>query len=184
MTEYKLTSGTVNKIKIYESAQQIKHEWFNLQIKSLTMQKIKNMKSYSPNNANFSLWKRIKSELSLLLIIQIILFIFVGINIVYEITIVLIFILLLSLKRNRIIYQIEINEDKQKCTIFYFTLVVFKAQEAIDFEKFNSKLGMKRYGMGSAITTLEFFNKKQLIGEIRVGDKWQWTDEQLNTIHS
>jgi len=117
------------------------------------------MKSYSPNNADYSLWKRIKSELSLLLIIQIILFIFVGVNIVYEITIVLIFILLLSLKRNRIIYQIEIDENQEKLTIFYFTLVVFKAQEVIDFEKLNSKLGMKRYGLGSAITTLEFFNK-------------------------
>ena len=146
------------------------------------MQKIKNMKSYSPNNANFSLWKRIKSELSLLLIIQIILFIFVGINIVYEITIVLIFILLLSLKRNRIIYQIEIDEDKQKFTIFYFTLVVFKAHEAIDIKKIDPKLGMKRYGMGSAINTLEFFNKKQLMGEIRVGDKWQWSEEQFKTI--
>lgn len=142
------------------------------------------MKSYTPNSANFSLWKRIKSELSLLLIIQIILFIFVGVHIVYEITIILIFILLLSLKRNRIIYQVKIDEDKQKFTIFHFTLVVFKGRETIDFEKLNSKLGMKRYGLGSAITTLEFFNNKQLMGEIRVGDKWQWSEEQLKTINA
>jgi len=139
---------------------------------------------YTPNNADFSLWKRIKSELSLLLIIQIILFFFVGIHLVYELTIVLIFILLLSIKRNRIIYQVEFDEDKQKFTILYFTLVIFKAQETIDFEKLNSKLGMKRYGLGSAITTLEFFNKKQLLGEIRVGDKWQWSEEQLKTINT
>jgi len=142
------------------------------------------MKSYTPINADFSLWKRIKSELSLLLIIQIILFIFVGVHLVYEVTIVLIFILLLSLKRNRIIYQVEFDEDNQKFTIFYFTLVVFKAQESIDFGKLNAKLGMKRYGLGSAITTLEFFNKKQLIGEIRVGDKWQWNEEQLTTLNA
>jgi len=152
--------------------------------KILNYAKKLDMELHTPNNADFSLWKRIKSELSLLLIIQIILFFFVGIHLVYELTIVLIFVLLLSLKRNRIIYQVEFNDDKQKFTIFYFTLVAFKSQESIDFVKLNSKLGMKRYGLGSAITTLEFFNKKQLIGEIRVGDKWQWNEEQLKTINT
>ncbi len=138
---------------------------------------------YTPNNADFSLWKRVKSELSLLLILQILIFIFMGINLVYEITLFIIFILLLSIKRNRIVHQIELNLENKSFTISYFYLVGFKGKETISSEKLNSKLGLKRYGLGSAITTLEFFNKKQLIGEIRVGDKWQWTNEQLNLIH-
>lgn len=141
------------------------------------------MTNYTPHKADFSLWKRVKSELSLLLILQVLIFIFMGINLVYELTLFVIFILLLSIKRNRILYQIEFDDEKQEFSILYYSLVAFKGKETIKYERLNSKLGLKRYGLGSAIMTLEFFNKKQLIGEIRVGDKWQWTNEQLNLIH-
>lgn len=141
------------------------------------------MTSYTPKEADFSLWKRIKSELSILLILQILIIIFMGINLVYELTLIVIFILLLSIKRNRIIYQLNFNTEDEEFLVSYYYLVALKGEETIKFDKLNSKLGLKRYGLGSSITTLEFFNKKQLIGEIRVGDKWQWTDEQLKTIH-
>lgn len=140
------------------------------------------MNTYTPQQADFSLWKRIKSELSLFLILQILIIVFMGISLVYELTLVIIFILLLSLKRNRIIYQIEIDDKEKKLSIFYYTLIVLKRKDTVKLDELNTKLGLKRYGLGSAITTLEFFNKKQLLGEIRVGDKWQWTDEQLNNI--
>lgn len=142
------------------------------------------MNSYTPDNADFSLWKRIKSELSILLILQILIIVFMGLNLVYELTLIIIFILLLSLKRNRIIYQIDIDDENEEFSISYYTLIALKGKDTIKLDKFNSKLGLKRYGLGSAIPTLEFFNKKQLLGEIRVGDKWQWTDEQLNMIHT
>tara|TARA_R110001583_G_scaffold8075_4_gene39442 strand:- start:41791 stop:42240 length:450 start_codon:yes stop_codon:yes gene_type:complete len=141
------------------------------------------MTSYTPNKADFSLWKRIKSELSLLLILQIIILIFMGLNLVYELTLIVIFILLLSIKRNRIVYQVSFDNQNEEFSVSYYYLVALKGKEIIKFDKLNAKLGLKRYGLGSSITTLEFFNKKQLIGEIRVGDKWQWTDKQLNTIH-
>ncbi|MRT93355.1 hypothetical protein [Ancylomarina sp. 16SWW S1-10-2] len=141
------------------------------------------MTSYTPNKADFSLWKRIKSELSLLLVLQILIIIFLGLNLVYELTLIVIFILLLSIKRNRIVYQVSFDNQNEEFSISYYYLVALKGKETIKFEKLNSKLGLKRYGLGSSITTLEFFNKKQLVGEIRVGDKWQWTDEQLKTIH-
>ena len=141
------------------------------------------MTNYTPHNADFSLWKRIKSELSLFLILQIFIIIFMPPNLVYELTLIVIFILLLSIKRNRILYQVEFDDEKQEFSIFYYTLVALRRKETIKYDRLNSKLGLKRYGFGSAITTLEFFNKKQIIGEIRVGDKWQWTDEQLKMIH-
>ncbi|MGZ2368481.1 hypothetical protein ACXR6G_01685 [Ancylomarina sp. YFZ004] len=141
------------------------------------------MTNYTPHNADFSLWKRIKSELSLFLILQILIIIFMPPNLVYELTLIVIFILLLSIKRNRILFQIEFDDENQEFSIFYYTLVAFRRKETIKYDRLNSKLGLKRYGFGSAITTLEFFNKKQIIGEIRVGDKWQWTDEQLEMIH-
>lgn len=141
------------------------------------------MTSYTPIKANFSLWKRIKSELSILLILQILIIIFMGLSLVYELTLILIFILLLSIKRNRIIYQVAFDNQNEEFSVSYYYLVTLKGKETIKFDKLNSKLGLKRYGLGSSITTLEFFNKKKLIGEIRVGDKWQWTDEQLKTIH-
>lgn len=141
------------------------------------------MTNYTPENADFSLWKRIKSELSILLILQILIIIFMGISLVYELTLIVIFVLLLSLKRNRIVYQVSFNADKQEFSVLYYYLVALKGKETIKLDQLNSKLGLKRYGLGSSITTLEFFNKKQLIGEIRVGDKWQWTDEQLKTIN-
>ncbi|MCZ4696074.1 hypothetical protein DWB61_15775 [Ancylomarina euxinus] len=141
------------------------------------------MTNYTPHNADFSLGKRIKSELSLLLILQVIILIFMGINLVYELTLIVIFILLLSIKRNRILYQIEFDDEKREFSIYYYSLVIFRRKETINYDRLNSKLGLKRYGLGSAITTLEFFNKKQIIGEVRVGDKWQWTDEQVKMIH-
>ena len=141
------------------------------------------MTNYTPHNADFSLWKRIKSELSLFLILQIFIIILMPPNLVYELTLIVIFILLLSIKRNRILYQVEFDDEKQEFSIFYYTLVALRRKETIKYDRLNSKLGLKRYGFGSAITTLEFFNKKQIIGEIRVGDKWQWTDEQLKMIH-
>ena len=141
------------------------------------------MTSYTPKKADFSLWKRIKSELSLLLILQFLIIISVGLSLVYELTLIVIFILLLSIKRNRIVYQVTFDNQNEEFSISYYYLVAIKGKETIKFDKLNSKLGLKRYGLGSSITTLEFFNKKQLIGEIRVGDKWQWTDEQLKTIH-
>ena len=141
------------------------------------------MTNYSPSNANFSLWKRVKSELSLLLILQVLIFVFMGINLVYELSLIVIFSLLLSIKRNRIIYQISFDNKNKEFSISYYYLVALKGEETIKFDRLNSKLGLKRYGLGSSITTLEFFNKKQLIGEIRVGDKWQWTNEQLKTIY-
>ncbi|WP_372642018.1 hypothetical protein [Ancylomarina sp.] len=141
------------------------------------------MTNYTPHNADFSLWKRIKSELSLFLILQILILISMPPNLVYELTLIVIFILLLSIKRNRILYQIEFDDEKREFSIFYYTLIALRRKETIKYDGLNSKLGLKRYGFGSAITTLEFFNKKQIIGEIRVGDKWQWTDEQLKMIH-
>ena len=151
--------------------------------KRLNYAKNKSMTNYTPHNADFSLWKRVKSELSLLLILQVIILIFMGINLVYELTLIVIFILLLSIKRNRILYQVEFDDEKLEFSIFYYSLVAIKGKETIKYDRLNSKLGLKRYGLGSAINTLEFFNKKQLIGEIRVGDKWQWTNEQLKMIH-
>jgi len=141
------------------------------------------MTSYTPHNTDFSIWKRIKSELSLFLIIQVIFLFFTGINLIYEITLVLIFILLLSLKRNRIIYQIDFDEEKNEFTISYFSLIAIKGSEIVPLTNLNTRLGPKRFGLGSSVTTLEFFNKKQLIDEIRSDDKWQWTDEQLDEIH-
>lgn len=147
------------------------------------MQETINMTHYKPIEADFSLWKRIKSELSILLILQVLIIIFVGLNLVYELTLVLVFILLLSIKRNRIIYQVSFNNENKEFSISYYYLVILKGKETIKFDKLNSKLGLKRHGLGSSITSLEFFNKRKLIGEIRVGDKWQWTNEQLKTIH-
>ncbi|RZT96517.1 hypothetical protein EV201_1155 [Ancylomarina subtilis] len=141
------------------------------------------MTSYTPLNSDFSLWKRIKSELSLFLIIQLLLIIFNGINLVYETTLILIFILLLSIKRNRIIYQIDWDADKSEFQFSYFSLIAIKGTEIVPLENLNTRLGPKRFGLGSSVTTLEFFNKKQLIGEIRSDDKWQWTAEQLDEIH-
>ncbi len=141
------------------------------------------MTSYTPHNADFSLWKRIKSELSLFLILQFLIIIFMPLNLVYELTLIVIFILLLSIKRNRIIYQVTFDNENKEFSLSYYYLVALKGKETITIDKLNSKLGLKRYGLGSSITTLEFFNKKQLIGEVRVGDKWQWSDDQLQTIH-
>jgi len=141
------------------------------------------MTNYTPDEADYSLWKRIKSELSLFLILQFLIIIFMPLNLVYELTLIVIFILLLSIKRNRIVYQVSFNSQNEEFSVSYYYLVAIKGKETIKFDKLNAKLGLKRYGLGSSITTLEFFNKKQLIGEIRVGDKWQWSDEQLKTIH-
>jgi hypothetical protein len=141
------------------------------------------MTSYTPHNADFSLWKRIKSELSLFLILQFLIIIFMPLNLVYELTLIVIFILLLSIKRNRIIYQVSFDNENEEFSVSYYYLVALKGKETIKIDKLNSKLGLKRYGLGSSITTLEFFSKKQLIGEVRVGDKWQWADDQLQKIH-
>lgn len=141
------------------------------------------MISYKPHHSDFSLWKRIKSELSLFLILQILIIIFLPFNLVYELTLIVIFILLLSIRRNRIINQIKFDSQTNEFSISYYYLIAIEGKESIKIENVNSRLGLKRYGLGSSIMTLEFFNKKQLLGEIRVGDKWGWTDEQLKTIH-
>lgn len=141
------------------------------------------MEKFELNPSEYPLGKRIQKELSLLALLITILLFFVGINIVYLTAVLFMYVLLLLLKRNRIIYQIEFDDKVAEMNISYYYLIFFRGNEKIKYDKVIFKMGLKRFGFGSAIETLELFKGKILAGEIRKEGKWKWTEECINMLN-
>lgn len=139
------------------------------------------MKIYQQDQNNYSIGKRIKSELSLLCLLLLLIFFFVGFNFVYFSATFLMYTLLLLLKRNRIITSVHISENK--IILHYYYLLFFKGKKEIPISKLKTKISMKRYGFGSSTKTLEFFKKKILVGEIRTNGKWKWKEDKMDELY-
>lgn len=137
------------------------------------------MEKFELTPSEYRLGKRLQKELSLLLLLVVIIFFFVGINVVYLTAVLMMYLLLLLLKRNRIIYQIEFDDKASQISISYFYLILFRGTETVPYEKIRFKIGLKRYGFGSAVETLELFKGKILLGEIRKEGKWKWAEETI-----
>lgn len=140
------------------------------------------MEKFELNLSEYRIGKRLQKELSLLLFLVVIIFFFVGINVVYLTAVLIMYVLLLLLKRNRILYQIEFDDEASKIRISYFYLILFRGVETVSYEKIRFKSGFKRYGFGSAVETLELFKGKILLGEIRKEGKWKWAGETVTQI--
>jgi len=141
------------------------------------------MEKFELNPTEYPLAKRIKKELSLLVLLLVILLFFVGINVVYLSTVLIMYMLLLFLKRNRIIYKIEFDDKTAEMSLFYYYLIFFRGNEKMKYDKIVFKMGLKRFGFGSAIETLELFKGKILAGEIRKEGKWKWTEESIKQLN-
>lgn len=141
------------------------------------------MEKFELNPSEYPLGKRIKKELSLLALLLVILLFFVGINVVYLTTVLCMYILLLLLKRNRIIYKIEFDDNTAEMSMSYYYLIFFRGKEITKYDKLIFKLGLKRFGFGSAVETLEVFKGKILTGEIRKEGKWKWTKENIKQLN-
>ncbi|WP_461633230.1 hypothetical protein [Labilibaculum euxinus] len=140
------------------------------------------MEKFELDPIEYPLGKRIKKELSLLALLLVIILFFVGINVVYLTTVLFMYILLLLLKRNRIIYKIEFDDNESEMSLSYYYLIFLRGKQKIRYDKIVFKMGLKRYGFGSSIETLELFKAKILVGEIRKEGKWKWTEESINQI--
>lgn len=140
------------------------------------------MLQITPDSEHYSLWRRIRKELALLAYLQIILLIFYGINITLNTSLLLMYILMLSMKRNRIIYNLTFDDENQTITINYFHLILWKQERTIPYSSLNSRVSMKRFGLGSYIKTLELLRRKELIGEIRLAGKWRWNEESFERV--
>ncbi|MDM8160611.1 hypothetical protein QUH73_12365 [Labilibaculum sp. K2S] len=141
------------------------------------------MEKFELNPLEYPLGKRIKKELSLLALLLVIILFFVGINVVYLTTVLCMYVLLLFLKSNRIIYKIEFDDHTAEISLYYYYLIFFRGKEKIQYDKIVFKMGLKRFGFGSAVETLEFFKGKFLAGEIRKEGKWKWTEESINHLN-
>jgi hypothetical protein len=141
------------------------------------------MEKFELNPTEYPLGKRIKKELSLLALLIVILLFFVGVNVVYLSTVLIMYVLLLLLKRNRIIYKIEFDDNTAEMSMSYYYLIFFRGKEKTKYEKVIFKLGLKRFGFGSAVETLELFRGKILTGEIRKEGKWKWTEESISQLN-
>jgi hypothetical protein len=135
------------------------------------------MEKFELHPSEYPWQKRIRKELSLLALLLGVLLFFVGIHIVYLTSIILMYVLLLLLKRNRIVTQIAFDDEVKKVSISYFYLIFFRGKETINYNKLSFKVGLKRFGFGSAIETMELFKGKILAGEIRKEGKWKWSEE-------
>lgn len=140
------------------------------------------MEEFELHPSEYPLQKRILRELSLLAILLGVLLFFVGIHVVYLTTVVLMYVLLLLLKRNRIVTKITFSDTTEKVTISYFYLIFFRGKETINYNKLSFKLGLKRFGFGSAVETMELFKGKILAGEIQKEGKWKWTEEMITQL--
>ena len=140
------------------------------------------MEKFELNPSDYLLWKRLRRELSLLVLLIAILLFFVGLNVVYFTATFFMYALLLLLKRNRIITQIQLDDKKEELTICYYYLIFLKGKESIPYQKLGFKMSMKRFGFGAATHTLELFKGKVLSGEIRKEGKWKWSEDTINQI--
>lgn len=140
------------------------------------------MEKFGQALSEYKLGKRITSELSLLALLIAILFFFVGLNVVYMTATLLMYTLMLLLKRNRIVYQVEFSDTDSEMQILYYYIIFFKGKEKIPYSKLDYKLGLKRFGFGSAIETLEIMNGKFLTAEIRKEGKWKWDEKQMSLL--
>lgn len=141
------------------------------------------MEKYQLDPSEYPLGKRIRKELSLLGLLLLILLFFGELKVVYLSAIFLMYILLLLLKRNRIIYEIKFDDVAQEIQLCYFYLIVFRGMEKIPYSKIGFCMGLKRFGFGSAIETLELFKGKILAGEIRKEGKWKWSEKNVKQLH-
>ena len=141
------------------------------------------MEKFQLDPAEYPLGKRIIKELSLLGLLLLILLFFGELKVVYLSAIFLMYILLLLLKRNRIIYEIKFDDDAKEIHLYYFYLIACKGLEKIPYSKIGFNMGLKRFGFGSAIETLELFKGKILAGEIRKEGKWKWSEENTKQLH-
>ncbi len=141
------------------------------------------MEKFELKPAEYPLGKRIKKELSLLGLLLVILLFFEGINVVHLTTVLCMYVLLLLLKSNRIVYKIEFDDHTAEMSLFYYYLIFFQGKEKIKYDKIVHKMGLKRFGFGSAVETLELFKGKRLAGEIRTEGKWKWTEECINQLN-
>jgi hypothetical protein len=131
---------------------------------------------------SYKLWNRIRRELSLLFLLIGILLFFVGFNVVYFTSVIFMYSLLLLLKRNRIIIAVRFNDEEKHISLEYYYFIFIKSTEVIPYSKVNFKLSMKRFGFGAATQTLEIFKGKILSAELRKEGKWNWSEENMNTI--
>lgn len=141
------------------------------------------MEKFQLDPAEYPLGKRIIKELSLLGLLLLILLFFGELKVVYLTAIFLMYILLLLLKRNRIIYEVKFDDDAKEIHLYYFYLIAFKGIEKIPYSKIGFNMGLKRFGFGSAIETLELFKGKILAGEIRKEGKWKWSKKCVNLLN-
>ncbi|MBN2597602.1 hypothetical protein [Labilibaculum sp.] len=140
------------------------------------------MEKFELDPIEYPLGKRIKKELSLLALLLVIILFFVGINVVYLTTVLCMYVLLLLLKRNRIIYKIEFDDNESEMSLSYYYLIFLRGKQKIRYDKIVFKMGLKRFGFGSAVETIELFKGKFLAGEIRKEGKWKWTEESINQL--
>ncbi|WP_421920050.1 hypothetical protein [Marinifilum sp.] len=149
---------------------------------SLNYAENKNMEIFEMAKGSFSVWDRIRKELSLLVLLLAIIFFFVGLNKVYFASVILMYAFLLMLKRNRIITKLSFNDTKEELCIEYYYFIFIKSKEEIPYSKLSFKLGLKRFGFGSARQTLELFKGKILTAELQKDGKWKWSEEKTNAI--
>ncbi|RUT77894.1 hypothetical protein [Ancylomarina longa] len=133
--------------------------------------------------SEYTIGKRLWQELSFLLLLLAIFLFFVGLNVVYFTATIIMYVLLLSLKRNRIIVQVDFNSEEREVYLHYFYLIFFKRREIIPYQNLNYKMSLKRFGFGAATPTLELFKEKILVGEIRKEGKWKWQEETIEQIN-
>ena len=140
------------------------------------------METFELSKESYTLWDRIRKELSLLILLVAILLFVVGFKIVYFTAIIVMYSLLLLLKRNRIVTSMSFDDQKQELYVGYYYFIFAKGKEIIPYSKLNFKVSMKRFGFGAATQTLEIFKGKILSAELRKDGKWSWPEEKTNTI--
>lgn len=140
------------------------------------------METFELSKESYTLWDRIRKELSLLVLLVVILLFFVGFKFVYFTAIIVMYSLLLLLKRNRIVTSVSFDDQNKELHIQYYYFIFARGKERIPYSKLNYKLSMKRFGFGAATQTLEIFKGKILSAELRKDGKWSWPEEKTNTI--
>lgn len=140
------------------------------------------MEQFALAPEEYTVGKRFRRQLSLFLYLQIILLLFFGMNLKLEVALLLMYFLMMTLKRNRILYRLIFNDEKQTLELSYYCLIFWERKLTIHYSNLKGSVLEKRFGLGSSVTTLEFYQGKQLVGEIRKAGNWMWNQEQFQDI--
>ena len=87
-------------------------------------------------------------------------------------------------KKNRHIYKLSFNDNKQILSVSFYQFIVYKFTYDIPYKLLKVHYKHKLYGRGKIPMTLEFRKNEKLVAEIRQKYNIGWSNEEIDNIYN